>query len=435
MSFASVEQIEAHAAQGYSLPDVARLLGVPFFSDKDQSGRDAVDAFNRGAERWRQNGQPRPPRANDIIAQAVHSQLLSREMTRPKLKEVLGFRYDDLNLAIETLEGQLLIDHEEDAGGTVYYRGAGIPSQVAPRRSVVTVANGNGHEYICVDCKGPRSYGSGQRCKRCYDARAAQKKIDQIVARGQKSPETTSNGDSVIHESKQPRNFETFDRARPSKFGISVTAEVRKIVEAMDVGWETDTPRLFTALLEAHPALKNHNDIAGLRTYISQGVFPLKGKLLRVVSKGKAGSPDILCRIPETAAPKIEKNITETITTERTKVRTEIAQPIVAETVEQDKEVDTLLVKFTPQQMIDRFNGFDDGEIDEFFSKMNETAGVDNVVWGVLPEEPKHSKQFFSVAYNVLVTMLDDSMTGDQKQSVWTLICYLKRLQKDGFRG
>ena len=122
------EQVEAHAAQGYSLPDVARLLGVPFFNQNSPESNAAVDAFNRGAARWRENGQPVPPRATDIIAQAVHSQLLSKEMTRPQLKDALGFRHDDLNLAVETLEAQFLIEHREDGMGTVFYRGAGTPA-------------------------------------------------------------------------------------------------------------------------------------------------------------------------------------------------------------------------------------------------------------------------------------------------------------------
>lgn len=92
-----------------------------------------------------------------------------------------------------------------------------------------------------------------------------------------------------------------------TKFGVSVKAEIRKIVMLMPPGSETDTPRLYDALVEIHPALKTHPLQAELRTYIAQGVRPLKPELLEVVEKGRAGAADTLRRVSKNGTnPKTE---------------------------------------------------------------------------------------------------------------------------------
>lgn len=130
------DQIEAHAAQGYSLLDVARLLGV---RQKDITGAAYVDAFNEGAKRWRENGSSSPQKVVEIVAQKVLVELRQKEMTRAELREIVGLDYGEINLAIEVLETQLLVEMEEDGGGTSYFRATGMPSPVAERRKAAAI--------------------------------------------------------------------------------------------------------------------------------------------------------------------------------------------------------------------------------------------------------------------------------------------------------
>lgn len=134
-------QIEAHAAQGYSLLDVARLLGL---RHRDLGVEPKlIDAFNEGARRWRGNGSPVPPKVGEIIAQKVMVELKRREMTRAQLKEIIGVDHGEINLALESLETALMIDHEEDGSGTSHYRASGVESTVAAQRKASTVTEVN----------------------------------------------------------------------------------------------------------------------------------------------------------------------------------------------------------------------------------------------------------------------------------------------------
>jgi hypothetical protein len=100
-------------------------------------------------------------------------------------------------------------------------------------------------------------------------------------------------------------------------------------------------PRLYVALVAAHPDLKNHEDQPRLRTYIAQAVTPLKGKTLELVRRGTSNDPDLLRRIGGT--PETSENITETITRNGTKPTTETTEAEPAEEVRPDKTEDTNL--------------------------------------------------------------------------------------------
>lgn len=446
-------QVEAFAARGYSLVDIARLLGVDrntFFNQRSED-QEISEAHNRGFQRWKDAGEPPHVSVKELIQSQVYALLQQREMSRPQLRDELGFRHEEINLAIESLEEGLMIQREDDVR-TSWYRANGVASPVADKRrvSVVvvepsnvappTVSDSNGHSDLtnaspdpCVDCGGPKSYGAGQRCQKCFDAkvaaRQAEKAIDTPVRLSARSPDPPRKwevfdvnneqktapveahtltapspprqsipandvlcgcgrlrshlgrcayrrdqavGDSTgkpdlrrgptykeldlaevervmateetieagarklgmtsaqlyVRRQKEEavdhavgRGRKTYYANAPevdlsdnepaisqtgSKFGISVNGEIRKIVEGLPVGVETDTPHLLAALLIAHPELENHPDTSTLRTYIAQAVAPLKGKLLEIAHKGSGVTADTLRRIAESeAAPKI----------------------------------------------------------------------------------------------------------------------------------
>lgn len=80
----------------------------------------------------------------------------------------------------------------------------------------------------------------------------------------------------------------------------------------------------------------------------------------------------------------------------------------------------------TPQQLIDRFNTLNDGEIDEFFTKMN--SKDKNVHWGVI-DYPR-PKEFYETGYQFLTELLDPYMKEDEQQAIWLLLRYLKKQEK-----
>lgn len=437
MSNVAPEQVEAHAAQGYSLPDVARLLGVPFFSQNSPESNSAIEAFNRGAARWRDNGQPLPGRVADIIAQAVHSHLLAKEMTRPELKEALGFGYDDLNLAIETLELQFLIDHEEDGGGTLYYRAAGTVSTIAQKRKEIQPQNAAVTRESFIEALETVSRPT-----------AGNKDVNEPS-----QPAPISNGDGDLAGNKPEKisaRSETprVEEAVPEKCGCgrdkkhTGRCSFRRRMTGGDfpestrkekTGGRPRDPRVVIDLVHIENLRAEGKTLKEVAAAINMNYWTffdrryqekdLQSALDRGHRRYRDRKPNKRGGIVKTDLPLSESGPGA--------MRSQVVD-VVAET---NKDQETLPVKLTPQQFIERFNSFDDGEIDEFFTKLNEQSTDDNIVWGCIAGRTKHSKQFFSVAYNVLVTLLDDGMSTDQKQSVWTLICYMKRLQKDGFGG
>ena len=124
-----------------------------------------------------------------------------------------------------------------------------------------------------------------------------------------------------------------------SRFGISVGAEVRKVVESLPIGQETDTPRIFDALLKAHPQLKGRSDLSTLRTYISQAVAPLKGKLLALAHKGEGSGPHVFTRISVNEQEPLAKS-SQDIDKSRTSTAIETRQPARLQPVNQDKSED-----------------------------------------------------------------------------------------------
>lgn len=367
--------------------------------------------------------------------------------TRAEIKRATGFGYDVIEKCLERNSGEL---SSQMTGEIERFklRGAGDAlrpeSTPSPWRNRKLETTNNGHlSPKCADCGEPRSVGSAERCRPCYEAKAKEKQVGYVEFGGEASPKPVRTS---------------------SKFGISVTAEVRKIVEAMNVGFETDTPRLFTALLEAHPALKSHNDHVTLRTYIAQAVLPLKGQLLRVIYKGKAGQPDILCRIGQPDPP-LSENSQDAVKIE-TKVRTEIAQPKPVEVVEPDKKQDKIIPQNIPsERSIARSSSSFEGAnqamalepqgkyrvkyegltiycdtADEAIELADHFQGRMTNTPKVMPKTVKRawSKDFendnsedgttgLSMLY--LVSMLHDGMEDHEKQAVWTLIQYLKRIQ------
>src|SRR5712671_1133389 len=222
-------QVEAFAARGYSLVDIARLLGVDkgIFHDQRSDSQELADAHNRGFQRWKDVGEPDHAPVKVLIQDQVYALLQQREMSRPQLRDELGFKYDEINLAIESLEAGLMIQREDDVS-TSWYRAHGVASPVAEKRKsaavsivpvpqAVTPPGNNGHSELkkidsepCIDCGGPKSYGAGKRCKTCYDTKAAANKEQKISA---KSPEI-------------PRNFEVLNTQQEHS-EIVVPAEIR----------------------------------------------------------------------------------------------------------------------------------------------------------------------------------------------------------------
>lgn len=401
------EQVEAHAAQGYSLIDVARLLGLPFFSDKDPNGRAAVEAFNRGAARWRDAGQPSPSRVTDIIAQAVHSQLLTKEMSRPQLKDLLGFRYDDLNLAIETLEKQLLIDHREDGGGTCFYRAAGVPALVLEKKP------------------------------------APVKSIQSPAVRSlERIPEPARSEPERVAQLEEPK--ETAMDQRATKFGVSVNGEIRKIVGELPVGTETDTPRLLGILVAAHPQLENHPEETRLKTYISQAVLPLKGKLLELVHKGKAGAPDLLRRISgPTAEPSRNGNSLARVSPAQESpalVVTPVGQPrslVPAQRTVSTEVYGGVRLHEEVQVRVEEIATWPAERITEFFNALTKVVEIPmrpmpktvKRAWSREFEDDQTDEGVVGMTMLYLVSMLHDGMEDNEKEAVWLLIKYLKRMQ------
>src|SRR5687768_13822143 len=76
--------------------------------------------------------------------------------TRAELRRATGFGYDVIEKCLERLNGEISF---QTVGQIERFHVIG--KETEPKA-----------EYICVDCGGPRSYGSGQRCKKCYDAKA-----------------------------------------------------------------------------------------------------------------------------------------------------------------------------------------------------------------------------------------------------------------------
>lgn len=361
--------------------------------------------------------------------------------TRGELRRATGFGYDVIEKCLERHSGEL---RSEFVGEIEYFRSAPAPEIV---------------EGICVDCGGPRSAQSWERCKKCHDAREAKKKIETMIAQGREPPQTTNNGDSAIHESVNPRNFEVFDASKENRCGCgraynhggrcafrweqcAAKAGVPALrpQESDKNITQTITPKIVDRSLRA--AELDYELITKMRvdglsiTVISMDLGFGRNYLnnRRVWDKKLNGALNDGLAQRAASGQKPPADFGQDVVKIETKVEQEIAQPKSAEIVEPDKKQDTLAVeKFTPQQFIDRFNSFDDVEIDQFFTLMNEKSAVDNVVWGVLPDEPKLDGQLVRVAYNVLVTILDDHMKIDEKQSVWTLIQYLKRKEKDQY--
>ena len=91
--------------------------------------------------------------------------------TRQQLKDILGFGYDVIEKALERSSADL---RSETRGGIERF-------SLASSGATAKV------EYVCVDCGGPRSYGSGQRCKACYDAKSptkAARRAEGVEAEG-----------------------------------------------------------------------------------------------------------------------------------------------------------------------------------------------------------------------------------------------------------
>lgn len=128
-------EVEAFAARGYSLIDIARLIGVDRTTllRHRSENQELADAHNRGHFRWTEAGSPEPVSVKVLIENQVYALLQQREMSRPQLKDELGFRHEEINLAIEALEEKLLIQREDDVR-TSWYRANGVASPCAEKR-------------------------------------------------------------------------------------------------------------------------------------------------------------------------------------------------------------------------------------------------------------------------------------------------------------
>jgi hypothetical protein len=240
--------------------------------------------------------------------------------TRRELKETLGFGYDVIEKVLER-------------------NSADISTQMVGQIERFRIADGQPLqrkiEYICVDCGKPRSYGSGQRCKSCYDAKAkansrpprpeldandrahqeAQTKISEMVARGQEPPKTSSNGDSALHQ--------------PVKHGMKPR--------------ELDYDGIYKLRCEGM-AVRKISAALGYSLSTLDNRRAKDERLHQVLNDGW----DVYCGlVPESSPSESPKNITETITKTRTSRRTKSAQLEPSQLVPLDKTHSTI-ARFSP---------------------------------------------------------------------------------------
>lgn len=140
--------------------------------------------------------------------------------TRAELRRATGFDYSVIEKCLERLSGDIsfqMIGQIERFHST----------SNAPKAKV---------EYICVDCKGPRSYGSGQRCKKCYDAKGAANR---------RPPRTDLDANDRAHQETVAQNG-----SKPAKsLHVELGPEEEAVVAAMRDEDEF-TREDFTAPLE-----------------------------------------------------------------------------------------------------------------------------------------------------------------------------------------
>lgn len=112
-------------------------------------------------------------------------------------------------------------------------------------------------------------------------------------------------------------------------------------------------------------------------------------------------------------------------------VTPETPEPLVPEAPEPTYRALTLseLDAISPQDLIRRFNRLKDGEIDDFFTRLNSDAASDGIFWGVI-ENRKDYQKFCRLAYSALIELLTPWMTHEQKNAVWTLILYVNNQQR-----
>lgn len=150
--------------------------------------KDAIKALATDAANARLHDNP----PDGIVMRAIELGL----GTRRELKEATGFSYDVIERCLERNAGDIRTT-------TVGQIERFVPvSQLFDATKV---------EYICVDCGGPRSYGSGQRCKKCYDAKGkASHRLPRVEFDAHDLPHregAARKDNSVIHESEKS-NYE-----------------------------------------------------------------------------------------------------------------------------------------------------------------------------------------------------------------------------------
>lgn len=466
-----------------------------------------------------------PELERDIVLSAIRR----GEDSLPKLRTATGLDYAKLHPVLhelefewksinsrETADGFLRFtptSSEKSNGGSGKRTGSkGGPAPTTPPQALrQTKASVSARDMAllqrdapyCVTCRGLCLFNGldlenlphwrCQSCKVTFEGSSAQveqvahidphkeaeAKIAAMIERGRVSsqPEQPKALPDNLQESQQTiteiitNNGDISDSVsspRPGKFGISIKVAIKQIVEAMPVGTETDTPRLYDLLVAAHPHLRNHDEQARLRTYISQGVKPLKGKLLQLVHRGTSSEPDLLRRIEngtslatETGQPERAQEVKLDISKDKT--MSIAGNPVSNETSNEApaKERDIIPEKFQSQdtQMVTRTSEIHGSlvlreevqlkveeiaqwppeRIAEFFDAISKVVGIPQrplpseikLSWSKDFEDDKSSEGILGLTYLYLVSMLHDGMEEHEKNAVWVLLRYLKRMEAE----
>lgn len=329
--------------------------------------------------------------------------------TRKELKERLQhFGYDAIEKALERQSGEIRmkqagpIERFELVGSNGHRLPKAIPfdrptsEKKAPSGDGMTKPEFEDAlkkasapvDLTCESCGNPRAPGSGRFCRPCY-GKSRQFTPEQIA----QAEELRAQG-KPLHQIAKAFDMSalTFANRRQRQ---------PELEEALDRGWDRWSGEPET---ETSPV-----------GYIAEKKAAPSAPVVNVAKIREAtGAQSMASRTATLAAPK------PTETSPVDSLRFRVAQilcigdpdsPVLTEALlAAEKEITAKILASTERPALD----------------------LNNLPSAVI-KQIRDDDAFFSNAYDTLIGILDDSMDGEEKSAIWTLILYLKNLEKERY--